>query len=84
MLVFRGLINYLFLLMGMVIILLMKIHIEKNFLPRLRIKNYNIEIIGRNFYDEPINDLINMMKSEKYQQDKVMITQLVVYWILLI
>ena len=24
------------------------------------------------------------MKSEKYQQDKVMITQLVVYWILLI
>ena len=25
-----------------------------------------------------------MMKSEKYQQAKVMITQLVVYWILLI
>ena len=24
----------------------------------------------------------NMMKSEKYQQDNVMITQLVVYWIL--
>ena len=24
------------------------------------------------------------MKSEKYQEDKVMITQLVVYWILLI
>ena len=28
--------------------------------------------------------LSNMMKSEKYQQDNVMITQLVVYWILLI
>ena len=28
--------------------------------------------------------LSNMMKLEKYQQDKVMITQLVVYWILLI
>ena len=28
------------------------------FLPRLKIKNYNIEIDGRNFYDEPINDLI--------------------------
>ena len=26
----------------------------------------------------------NMTKSEKYQQDKVMITQLVVFWILLI
>ena len=51
---------------------------RKYFLPRLRIKNYNIEIAGRNFYDEPINDLINMMKSKKYQQDKVMITQLVV------
>ena len=28
------------------------------FLPRLKIKNYNIEIDGRNFYDQPINDLI--------------------------
>ena len=25
-----------------------------------------------------------MMKSEKYQQDKVMLTQMVVYWILII
>ena len=31
-----------------------------------------------------MTDLSKMMKSEKYQQDKVMITQLVVYWILLI
>ena len=31
---------------------------RKYFLPRLRIKNYNIEIDGRNFYDQPINDLI--------------------------
>ena len=31
-----------------------------------------------------MTQLNNMMKSEKYQQDKVMITQLVVYWILLI
>ena len=28
------------------------------FLPRLKIKNYNIEIDGRNFYDQSINDLI--------------------------
>ena len=28
------------------------------FLPRIKIKNYNFEINGRNFYDQPINDLI--------------------------
>ena len=28
------------------------------FLPRLQIKNYNIEIDGRNFYDQSINDSI--------------------------
>ena len=31
---------------------------RKHFLPRLKIKNYNIEIDGRNFYDPPINDSI--------------------------
>ena len=31
---------------------------RKCFHPRLKIKNYNIEIDGRNFYDESINDLI--------------------------
>ena len=31
-----------------------------------------------------MTQLNNKTKSEKYQQDKVMITQLVVYWILLI
>ena len=31
-----------------------------------------------------MTELSNKMKSEKYKQDKVMITQLVVYWILLI
>ena len=48
-------------------------------------KNHNIEIDGRNFYDQPINDLINnTTKSEKYQKDKVMITPLVACCILLI
>ena len=28
------------------------------FLPRIKIENYNIEIDGKNFYDQPINDLI--------------------------
>ena len=33
--------------------------LSKNiFFPRLKIENYNIEINGINFYDQPINDLI--------------------------
>ena len=52
---------------------------KKYFLPRVKIENYNIEIDGRNFYDQPINDSIKQYgKIRKYQQDKVMITQLVV------
>ena len=31
---------------------------KKYFFPRVKIENYNIEIDGRNFYDQPINDLI--------------------------
>ena len=31
---------------------------RKYLLPRVKIKNYNIEIDGRNFYDQPINDSI--------------------------
>ena len=30
----------------------------KYFLPRMKIENCNIEIDGRNFYDQPINDSI--------------------------
>ena len=31
---------------------------KKYFLPRGKIKNYNVLIDGRNFYDQPINDKI--------------------------
>ena len=31
---------------------------RRYFLPRIKIENYNIEIDGRNFHDQPINDLI--------------------------
>ena len=31
---------------------------RRYFLPIIKIENYNIEIDGRNFYDQPINDLI--------------------------
>ena len=52
---------------------------KKCFLPRVKIENYNIEIDGGNFYDQPIMiQLNNMIKLEKYLQDKMMITQLVV------
>ena len=37
---------------------------KKYFLPRVKIENYNIEIDGRIFYDESINDWIK-------QYDKV-------------
>ena len=33
---------------------------RRYFLPRIKIENYNIEIGGRNFYDQPINDLIKL------------------------
>ena len=49
-------------------------------LPRVKIKKWNIEIDGRNFYDQLINDSIKQFDEiRKYQQDKMMITQLVVY-----
>ena len=50
---------------------------KKYFLPRFKIENYNIEIDGRSFYDQPINDSIKQYDEIKkiYQQDKVMITQ---------
>ena len=30
----------------------------KYFLPRINITNYNVLIDGRNFYDQPVNDMI--------------------------
>ena len=44
--------------MQVVIILLMKNHIEDTFFQEKKTKNYNIEIDERNFYDQPINDSI--------------------------
>ena len=32
--------------------------LKKYFLPKVKIKNYNIEIDGRNFHDHPINESI--------------------------
>ena len=58
---------------------------RRYFHPRVTIKKYNIEIDGRNFSDQPINDAIKEYDEvKKVSSGKVMITQLVVYWILLI
>ena len=44
---------------------------KKYFLPRVKIENYNIEIDGKNFYDQPINDSIKQYheKISKRQGD---------------
>ena len=48
---------------------------KKYFLPGGEIKNYNVLIDGRNFYDQAINDLIKQYDEvRKYQQNMVMIT----------
>ena len=50
---------------------------RKYFLQRLNITNYNVVLInGRNFHDQPINDLANSTtRLERLQQDKEMITK---------
>ena len=53
---------------------------RRYFLPSSDIKNYNIEIDGKIFMIKQLMaQLSNMTKLEIYQQDKVMITQMVVY-----
>ena len=48
---------------------------KKYFLPRVTINNYNIEIDGRNVYDQPVND---SSKQYDYYTTKVIITLQVV------
>ena len=55
--------DYLLLLMLLLqVLMLRKKQVKKTiksiFYPRGEIKNYNVLIDGRNFYDQPINDLI--------------------------
>ena len=52
--------DYLFLLIIIekVIIKFLLILSKKTFLPRVKTENFNIEIDGRNFHDQPINDSI--------------------------
>ena len=80
MLVFKGLINCLFLVMQMVIMLLMKIHVKNIFFQDLKQKIMALKLMVEIFMiNQLMTQLNNMIKSEKYQQDKVMIILLVVY-----
>ena len=49
---------FLLIIIQKVIIKVLSILIKKYFLPIVEIGNYNIEIDGRNFHDQPINDSI--------------------------
>ena len=56
---------------------------KKYFLPRGEIKNYNVLIDGRNFYDQPINDKIKLHDEiRKVSTGYGDTIQLVVYWIM--
>ena len=55
---------------------------KKCFLPRVKIGNCDIEIDGRNFNDQSINDSIK--QYDEIRMMKLIIIQQVVYWILLI
>ena len=48
---------------------------RKYSIPRVNVTTYNMFPDGRNVYDQPNNDQIkNMMKLERLQQDKEMFT----------
>ena len=80
MLVFKGLIDSLFLLMRMVIMLLIKIDIEDIFFQGLKLKITTLKLMEEIFMTSQLMiQLSNTTKSEKYQHGKVMITKLVVY-----
>ena len=49
---------------------------RKYFLPRLKIKNYNIEIDIRNFYDQPVNDSIKQYDEIRKISDNQLKKQL--------
>ena len=56
---------------------------KKYFLPSGEVKNYNVLIDGRNFYVQPINDIIKQYDEvRKVSMGMVMIIQMIVYWIM--
>ena len=80
MLVFKELVNCLSLLINVVmIIMLMKKHLINIFFQKLKLKNTTLKLMEEFcMIKQLMIQLSNTTKSEKYQQEKVMITQLVV------
>ena len=53
---------------------------KKYFLPRVKIENATLKLMEETFMiSQLMTQLSNTMKSEKYQQEKIMITRMVVY-----
>ena len=52
---------------------------QKNFLSRVKVENYNIEIDERNFYDQPTNYFTRQYDEFKKASTRLMIIQLFVY-----
>ena len=58
---------------------------EKYNLPKVEIKNYNVMIDGKNVFDQSVKSVLeHMITLEKLKQEKMMITQVVGCWIMII
>ena len=87
MLVIKELKHFSFLLTVIVVMIIeLQLILTKNiFYQELKLKIATLKLMEEIFMiSQLMTQLSNTTKSEKYQQDKVMIIQQVVYWILLI
>ena len=58
---------------------------EKDNLPKVEIKIYNVMIDGKNVFDQSVKSVLeHMITLEKLKQEKMMITQVVACWIMII
>ena len=58
---------------------------EKDNLPKVEIKYYNVMIDGKNVFDQSVKSVLeHMITLEKLKQEKMMITQVVACWIMII
>ena len=71
---------FLLMIIQQVIIKFLLILSKKYFLPRVKIENATLKLTEETFMiSQLMTQLSNTMKSEKYQQEKIMITRMVVY-----
>ena len=71
---------FLLMIIQQVIIKFLLILSKKYFLPRVKVENATLKLTEETFMiSQLMTQLSNTMKSEKYQQEKIMITRMVVY-----